>query len=1205
MVGNKMKKALHKDFFMEIKKSYSRFLSIFFIVALGVAFFTGIQAASPDMRYSGDAYFDNSELMDIKVVSTLGLSDNDLKTLEQVEGVQFAEGAYGTDVLCEEGEEQKVLHVESLNEKLNKVTLEEGRMPEKKGECLMDSEYLASSGYEIGDKITLKEDGDSELLEVHTYEIVGSGNSPLYISFSRGNTNLGSGEVNGFLYVDPENFNQDSYTQAYLRVENSKEKTSFTDAYNDLVDQVTQRLEGIEEEQCQVRYEEVIAEADEELADARQELEDGRQEADEELANARQELDDARKELDDGWAEYYDGQSQLADAKQQLMDGQSQLADAKQQLADGQQQLNDGKQQLADGWQQVAAGWEELTQNRKTLEDSRNQLTASQKELDQQIDQADLEGRWAEYNQQKADFDSQKAQYETAVQAIQDGLAQIDEAQAQLDVVQQQYDELKAAIDSGLLEGEELEAAQAQLDQLAGIIAQLQEAVAARGELEAQLAQLENQRPQLEAAEQALEAGRQQLEEAQAQLDAAQAQIDAGWAQLEEGQAQLEAGEQQLLATQQTLAASQEEIEASEQELANGQAEIEENERTIRDSQTEIEDGEAELEEARTQLEEGEADLAEGEKEYEDGKKEADEELADAEQKLADAEQEVADIEVPQWYITDRGDLPEYTDYGDNADRIRNIGKVFPVLFFLVAALVSLTTMTRMVEEQRTQIGTMKALGYGKLDIASKYLNYAFLATVGGSVLGFLIGEKLFPYIIIKAYGIMYHHMATDIQIPYEFLYALIATAASMLCTIGAAFSACYKELAEAPASLMRPPAPKEGKRVILERIPFLWKRMNFSWKSSVRNLFRYKKRFFMTIFGIGGSMALMLVGFGLRDSIMDIARIQYGELQRYHATLIMDEDASQKEQQDVEDFLTENQDVKHYTRVLFKQLTTEENNSNLGVYLYVPEDVETFQEDVTFQDRVTKEQYTLDDSGAILSEKTASLVGLEEGNVIVLEEDNQQYEVPVAHICENYLEHYIYMTPALYESVWGEAPEFPDYILTFQENDEQLETEIGQEILSYPGALSITYNRNIEEQMNNMLSALDMVIVVLIISAGLLAFVVLYNLNNINITERQRELATIKVLGFYDGEVSAYVFRENVLLTVIGVLTGAVLGVLLHRFVITTVEVDACMFGRNISVFSFVVCGLITCAFSVLVNGVMHFKLKKIDMVESLKSVE
>ncbi|EEG48378.1 FtsX-like permease family protein [Blautia hydrogenotrophica] len=1199
-----MKKALHKDFFMEIKKSYSRFLSIFFIVALGVAFFSGIQAASPDMRYSGDAYFDDNRLMDIKVVSTLGLSDNDLKALEKVDGVQYVEGAYGTDVLCGEGGAQKVLHVESLNEKVNTVTVEEGRLPQKEGECLLDSEFLESAGYEIGDTVTFSEN-DTELLKVHKYEIVGSGNSPLYISFSRGNTTLGSGEVDGFVYVSKENFDQDAYTQAYLQVEGSRELTSFTDEYNELIEQVAKKVEGIEKQQCQLRYDEVKTEANQELTDARKELENKEREVQEELQDAWQQLEDGRQELSDGKAEYEDGKRQLEDAKKQVTDGKAQLSDGKKELEDGKKQLSDGKQQLASGWSQVADGWEQVTASRKELQEGKEELEASQKKLDEEIKKADLDGKWKEYKQQKEAFDTQKKQYERGVQTVQNSLNEVKKAQEQLTVLQAQYDQLKQAVDGGTLEGEELENAKAQLEQLKVSIDQLQTVVAAKPQLEAKLTELEKQKPALDAAEAQLADGKKQLEDAQAQLDAAQEKIDAGKKELEQGEAQIEEAVQKLLSTQQTLKASQSQISDSERQLEDGQREIDENEQKLKEAQEEIDENEQKLIEAEQDLKDGESELADGEKEYEDGKKEADEKIADAKRKLKDAEQEVADLEVPQWYVTDRSDLPEYTDYGDNADRIRNIGKVFPVLFFLVAALISLTTMTRMVEEQRVQIGTMKALGYGKLDIASKYLSYAFLATIGGCVLGVLVGEKFLPYIIIKAYGIMYHHMATDLQIHYELTFTMIASLAAMICTMGATFSACYKELAETPASLMRPPAPKEGKRVLLERVTFLWKRLNFSWKSSVRNLFRYKKRFFMTVFGISGSMALLLVGFGLRDSITDIARLQYEQLQHFDATVIMDEDASGKERQDVDVFIEENGEIKRATKVLFKQVTTRENHANLSVYLYVPENMEEFQQDVTFQDRKTKEQYTMDDNGAIVSEKTASLVGVKEGDVIVLEEDNQKYEVPVSHICENYLSHYIYLSPKLYRETFKEEPQFHDILLTFHTEDESEEAKIGQQILEYPGALSISYNRNIQEQLNNMLSALDMVMIVLIVSAGLLAFVVLYNLNNINITERQRELATIKVLGFYDGEVSAYVFRENILLTVIGVAVGGILGIFLHRFVITTVEVDACMFGRNISALSFIFSGLITCGFSAFVNGVMHFKLKKIDMVESLKSVE
>ena len=519
--------------------------------------------------------------------------------------------------------------------------------------------------------------------------------------------------------------------------------------------------------------------------------------------------------------------------------------------------------------------------------------------------------------------------------------------------------------------------------------------------------------------------------------------------------------------------------------------------------------------------------------------------------------------------------------------------------------MISLTTMTRMVEEQRTQIGTLKALGYGKYAIASKYLNYAFLATVGGSAAGILIGEKILPYIIIKAYGIMYHNVGNNLEIHYELKFALTASIAAVVCTVGATVVACYRVLAETPASLMRPPAPKEGKRVLVEKITILWKHLNFTWKSCLRNLFRYKKRLFMTIFGISGSMALMLVGFGIKDSISDIVVKQYEELQHYDGTIITDEDASPEEREKLSEYLKQNKKIQRFTNIQFTKITAPREKSSISCYLYVPEDMENFREDVTLRNRITKEGYELTDAGAVISEKTARLLGLQVGDSITLEKDHEEYQTRVAVITENYMGHYIYMTPAVYEQTFGEKPVYEDVI--FSVRDEYLDQEetIGKEILSQPAALSISYTASLAAQVDRMLSTLGIVIVVLIVSAGMLAFVVLYNLNNINITERQRELATLKVLGFYDNEVSQYVLRENILLTIAGIIFGSGFGVLLHRYIIVTVEVDAVMFGRNIRPVSFFYCAVITCIFSLIVNLFMHRKLKKIDMVESLKSVE
>ena len=468
-----------------------------------------------------------------------------------------------------------------------------------------------------------------------------------------------------------------------------------------------------------------------------------------------------------------------------------------------------------------------------------------------------------------------------------------------------------------------------------------------------------------------------------------------------------------------------------------------------------------------------------------------------------------------------------------------------------------------------------------------------------------LIGEKIIPYIIITAYGIMYHNVANTISIDYQPGFALIASAASVVCTVGATLFASGKELQETPASLMRPPAPKEGKRVLLERLTFIWKHLSFSWKSTIRNLFRYKKRLIMTVFGIAGSMGLMLVGFGIQDSISDIAAIQYRELQHYDGMVIEDSDATEEEHAELFEYMKENEQIAHCNRVQMTKISAPKGSSSVSIYLFVPESLSEFAKDVTLKNRITGETYELTDEGAAISEKTASLLGLKVGDMIPLKKGDKEYKVRVAVITENYMSHYLYMTPRVYEQTFGEKPEYENIVFTMQEDCKDDLEMAGSRILANPGALSISYTSSLASQVDRMLSTLDAVILVLIVSAGMLAFVVLYNLNNINITERQRELATLKVLGFYDGEVSQYVLRENVILTVLGIMFGAVFGILIHRYVITTVEVDAVMFGRNIKPLSFLYSGILTSIFSIVVNGVMHFKLKTIDMVESLKSVE
>ena len=1040
------KKALRKDFYMEIRRSLGRFMSIFFIVAIGCSFFSGIRASEPDMRYSGDAYFDEKNMMDIEVISTLGLTDDDLQAIKDVDGVSAAEGSYSVDVLCSEGDNQIAVHVMSLMPTMNQVQLEEGRLPEAENECAVDVDYLNESSLEIGDEITFSSGSDDDItdtLKTDTFTITGTVSSPNYISFQRGSTTIGNGSLAAFIVVPEDSFSLDVYTEIYAQVDGAKEMTAFTDAYDDRVQEAMEAIEAIQAEREQIRYDEIVDEANEALEDA------------------RQQVSDAETELEDGKAQ---AEAELADARQQLDDAQ----------------------------EEVDSGWQEIESSREQLESSRQQLVDSQAEVDQ--------GQ--------------------------------EELNANIDALNQQIDELNAAKEE-------------------------YNSLAASGATDdVTMATLNAMYEEIQKGEAAIAQAQDQIDSAKAELESGQDQINSGWDQ----------------------------ITAGEQELADAEAKLEEAEAEIADGWEEYYEGEAEAE----------AEIADGEQK-----------IADAKEELADAENEINDIEMPEWYIYDRSNLPDYTGYGENADRMRAIGELFPAIFFLVAALISLTTMTRMVEEQRTQIGTLKALGYERHSIAGKYLGYALLATVSGSVVGILFGEKVFPYIIINAYGIMYQHM-NDIVIPYNLEYGLGAAAAALASTLLATVFSCYKELREQAAELMRPPTPKQGQRVMLERVKFIWKRLNFSWKASIRNLVRYKKRLFMTIFGIGGCMALMLVGFGLKDSIFAIVDIQYGEIQLYDGNIILSDDATEEEKSNIITTLEKDSKMAGSTEGILSQITVGNGEEWHDVYLDVPKNVEEFSEFVVLQDRVTNEKYELDDSGAILTEKMATELDVEPGDTVTIRDENRgDLEVEISAVCENYMSHYLYMTPAYYEKVYGEQP---DYNSIFYKTADRITEEaerIGEEALTLPGALSVSYTTDLREQVDNMLGALDEVIVVLIISAGMLAFVVLYNLNNINITERQRELATLKVLGFYNGEVAMYVYRENIVLTVLGAVFGIVLGKFLHGFIIVTVEIESVMFGRNIDLSSFIYGFLLTILFSLLVNGVMYFKLKKINMVESLKSVE
>ncbi len=1113
------KKALRKDFYMEIRRTINRFLSLFLITALGVAFFSGVRASEPDMQRSADAFYDESNLMDLQVMGTLGMTEGDVEAIMAVDGVKEVMPSWSVDMFGLLAGEQLNLQVMSFPDTMNRLQIQEGRLPETQGECLVDDKLVDEGRCRVGDTITLKSATDTdttEILSEDTFTVTGSVSSPCYMSLERGTTSIGNGTLDGFLALPSSAFALDYYTQICVTAEGASSLLCYTEAYDTLIDDLTERLESIEEERCSARYDEIQQEGWDKIADAEADLEEGEQrlaDAGEELEDAREKLEEARTELEKGQREFADGQREIAEKEQELLD-------AKQEVADGWAELNQAKEELVLATYQIQKGYRE---------------------------------------------------YEAGKAKIESGYAQIRPYQEQRTGLEESLQEIKAGID----------ALEAQLED-----PNLDETT--REELNNNLLLLEGQR---QACQDGISQINERLGPLEAELDAGAASLSEGKAELDEASRQVESGNRKAYYAEQDLREAEEEIADGERKLADGRAELEKARRTLADAETELADAGQKL--------------ADGEAEYEDARLENERIIADAREEIADAKQELSDLDVPEWYVLDRQYIAVYVDYGQNSERIGAIGEVFPVIFFLVAALVCLTTMTRMVEEQRTQIGTLKALGYGRGAIAAKYMLYAFLSSLSGSLFGLVVGQKLLPTVIISAYKILYTNLPA-ILTPLNASYSVSATAAAVFCTTAAAWAASYKALTAVPAELMRPSAPKAGKRVFLEYLPFLWRRLNFSQKAAVRNLLRYKKRFFMTVFGIGGCMALLLVGFGLKDSILYIGSGQFGNVFVYDASIGIDQDSSAQERQRLLADMESDERILRFMEMRETALDAEAYGVVKSAYLVVPEDSGKLDDYIRLQDRETGERYHLDSEGIVVSEKLASILGIEEGDTLILKEDTaKRVEARVSHITENYFMHYIYMDARLYEELFGKEPEWNMVFTGNVQNDGDFEERLQADYMEKDAVYGVSFTSGTAQHVADLLQSMDLIIYVLVIAAGLLAFVVLYNLNNININERRRELATLKVLGFFDREVSGYVNRENVLLTILGTAAGIVFGILLHRFVVTTAETETLMFGRIIRAKSYVYSVILTFVFSAAVNFAMFFKLKGIDMVESLKSVE
>ena len=1075
-------KNLRKHIFRDIKNSFGRFMSILLISALGVAFFTGVMASPQSMKESADKYYDDYQLMDIRILSTLGLTDNDVAALKAVEGVEGVYPTYAQDVLMQNDNMELVLKIHALPSEidesdvnyLNRPHLVEGRLPESKNEVVVE----ADSGFDslpIGASITLTSGTDTPLedtLENTTYTIVGRVQTPYYLSLDKGSSPIGSGQVNAFIMISEENFKSDVYTEIYVSATQAKALKTYGQSYDELILPLVEKLETVGMTQAKVRYDEVKSEIKQTLDENLADYEAGKKEADTEFEKVEAELEEAQQALTTG-------QTELDASRQEF----------ETYIESVQVELNAKQQELATG--------------EKTANDA----------------------------------------YDTFMAAKPEALAEIEKLEATISPLEQKITQLTQQVETlqQQIEDETLTP-----EQLAALTLELETAKATKQTLDETLI----------ATQAGVQTGKDELAKAEQQL------IDAK-AAIKTGQSALTTAKQQL-----------------ETEQANARSQFDQ---------------------AQAELNTGQKELESGKLEYKANKEEVEAELADAKAQLDEGYEQLDAIEMPEWFVLDRNKHYSYVDYENAALSIEAISQVFPVFFFAVAALVCLTTMTRMVDENRLNIGTLKGLGYSNFSIASKFLIYAGLASVLGGLLGAVVGFNVFPNVVMDAYAMLY--TLPEKVITINLTLAAVAIVVATLVTTLSAYSAVNHELKETPSLLMRPKAPKSGKRILIERIPFIWNNLSFIGKVTVRNIFRYKKRFFMTVIGISGCTALLLAGFGIKDSIRTISDKQFGEIYLYDVSIGLSNEISDENKEALNTYLSTDDNIKAFEFMGSANATIVTDEIEQAVSLVVPQDLSSFNDVIILRDRISKEPVELLDNGVILSEKLASSLEITVGDTITFEYDEKLVELNVSGITEQYVNHYVYMSPAYYEKVFEESVAYNT--ITADLDSLEAEDELASELMTFEDVKSVMLISTFKDSFNDTINSLNYVVLLMIVSAGALAFVVLYNLTNVNISERMREIATIKVLGFYDKEVSSYIYRENIILTLIGTAVGLGLGVILHRFIMLTVELDNMMFGREMETMSFIYAMMLTLMFALLVNLAMIPKLKNVQMVESLKSVD
>lgn len=1165
-----MKSMMSKTTFREIRQSLGRYLAILAIVALGVGFFAGLKATTPAMLKTAQTYLDEKQFYDLRLICTLGFSDAEIQEIALREDVRFVQGAYSFDILCQNSSDgnAQVMKGHSITQGVNELELLAGRMPKNGNECVVDSR-LFSEKY-IGKKIkfsSLNEEADLENFAYTEYKIVGIVNSPLYVQFERGTTSLGSGTISGFFYLLPEGFAADAYTEAYVKL--NQDFTLYSEEYEAYMEQKEAEWEPYMETIGALRYENVMQEADEKLADARKELAEGKAEGEKELA-------DARKELEDAAAEIADGKQQIEDAKKELADGLLELAKGEKELEDASREIARNEKLLLDKEAEIEAGEATWQENWDALQESYTQIEQGQTAM------------------------------QTAEAQIQAAEQQLAQKEAELKNAESQLAAMEAGLPALLEEIEKYEKTLEDLEKLEAIGMLPEDMVEVLNNARAMLAYLkptlESTLGEIEANRALLEDGKKQLEDGKKQLADSRKQLENGKKELADGKGQADDGKVQLNDAWNTMMDGKQQIRDGRLELTKARQEIEAGKAQLEEARKELEEGQAELAEKEQELLDGEKEYLDGLAEYEEGLIEFEAEIADAEAEIAEAEADIKDLEVPEQYLLGRNTNVGYVCFESDSNIVNRISDVFPVFFFLVAALVCMTTMSRMIEEQRTQIGTLKALGYGRRTIMGKYMFYSGSAAVTGCVGGFAVGILLFPYIIWVCYGMMYN--MGQFYFVFDWKMALFSLAVALLCSVGVTWYSCRKELSEVAAQLMRPKTPQAGKRILLERIPFVWKRLKFLQKVSIRNVFRYKKRFLMMVLGVSGCTALVMAAFGINDSVSEVVTHQYQEITVNDMSVTLKDDWKEDTKTEIDRALEGV--TSGYTVVCETSVDLQTPKGVKSVYLVVPSKPEEIGEYIDFH-TLKKETLSYPQAGeALITHRLADDYGYQVGDVIeVQDEDFNTIQVTISGIMQNFVYNYVYIHPDTYRAQMGEEGEYKTLYVNLADVPTVDSHQVSADLMKLDSVTAVSVNADTMERFESMMASIDYIVILVILCAAALAFIVIYNLTNINITERVREIATIKVLGFFKNETASYVFRENIILTVVGAFVGLGLGKLLHLFIMQCLKVDLVTFDVRIEPISYLYSILLTFLFALCVNAMMTGKLEKISMTESLKSVD